>query len=163
MVWSTDYTPEYPASSVLILGKEDGWLDNDKRNYWLAETKETIGQGFKIKLDTCARWIAGVQIKNLRGGRSNTHSATKGFRVTASVSENGETLVQDELDDTRNKPASLLNFTFKEPVKIRFIKFELLSYWGEHGGGLQYFAAIPVASKQHTKIIICMIGRWAYD
>ena len=148
MVWSTDYTSEYPASSVLILGKEDGWLDNDKRNYWLAETKETTGQGFRIKLDSCARWIAGVQIKNLkRGGSSNTHSATKGFRVTASVDESGETLVKDELEDTRDKPASLLNFTFKEPVKIRFIKFELLSYWGEHGGGLQYFAAIPVASE----------------
>ena len=150
MVWSTNHTSEYPASSVLILGQEDGRLDNNgKRNYWLAETKETTGQGFRIKLDSCARWIAGVQIKNLSGGSSNTHSATKGFRVTASVDESGETLVKDELEDTRDKPASLLNFTFKEPVKIRFIKFELLSYWGEHGGGLQYFAAILATSKQH--------------
>ena len=45
------------------------------------------------------------------------------------------------------KPASLLNFTFEQPVEIQFLKFDLVSFWGA-GGGLQYFAPI-LASKQH--------------
>ena len=56
--------------------------------------------------------------------------------------------MEDELVDTRSKAASLLNFTFEEPVEIQFLKFELVSYWGKWGGGLQYFAAIPDTSEQ---------------
>merc|ERR1712192_312558 len=44
------------------------------------------------------------------------------------------------------RPASLLNFTFEEAVEIQFLKFDLISYWGGSGGGLQYFAAIPATS-----------------
>ena len=56
-------------------------------------------------------------------------------------------LVQGQLNDTRNKHASLVNFTFEEPVEIQFLRFDLVSYWGHIGGGLQYFAAIPAATK----------------
>ena len=114
---------------------------------------------FSPKIDTlyCARLIAGCQIKNkgkemLPGGWNNWWSS-KGFRVSGSLKENGpwETLVEDQLVDTTfsggKRPASLLNFTFKEPVEIQFIKFDLISYWGGSGGGLQYFAAIPATSK----------------
>jgi len=51
--------------------------------------------------------------------------------------------VEHHLPDTRGKPAPLLNYTFKEPVEIQFLRFELVSYWGIQGGGLQYFAAVP--------------------
>ena len=61
-----------------------------------------------------------------------------------------ETLVEDELVNTSwGERASLLNFTFDEPVEIQFIKFDLISYWGTYGGGLQYFAAIAASSKEH--------------
>ena len=68
--------------------------------------------------------------------------------MSGSLNEKGpwQTLVEDELADTRHKPAALLNFTFENPVEIKFLKFELVSFWGtgaEAGGGLQYFAAIP--------------------
>ena len=62
-----------------------------------------------------------------------------------------ETLVEHHLPDSRGKPAPLLNYTFKEPVEIQFIRFELVSSWGVHGGGLQYFVAIPATSKSHPK------------
>ena len=39
------------------------------------------------------------------------------------------------------KDAPVLNFTFEQPVEIHYIKFDLISFWGVHGGGLQYFAA----------------------
>ena len=69
-----------------------------------------------------------------------------------------ESLWEGELIDTTGgpggpsaipicKPASLLSFTFEKPVEIQFLKFELISYWGIWGGGLQYFAAIPATSK----------------
>ena len=67
----------------------------------------------------------------------------------SSLNENGpwETLLQDQLVDTTfsgaNRPATLVNFTFDRAVEIQFLKFELISFWGSSGGGLQYFAAIP--------------------
>ena len=146
VVQSTVYTSIYPASSVLILGETDAILSNsNKRNYWLAAHKKTTGQGFTIKLDNCGRLIAGCMIKNL----GNSHGrSTKGFRVQGSMNKWGpwEILLEEELIDTSNKPASLLNFTFDKPVRIQFLKFELISYWGSQGGGLQYFSALPATS-----------------
>ena len=153
---------DYPASSVLILGEEDVKMDNDKFNFWLAQHQATEGQGFTMRLDNCARLIGGFQIKN-KGEGENIWWGTKDFRVSGSRDENGpwETLVEDQLvDTTGGKPASLLNFTFKDPVTIKYIKFELVSFWGTTGGGLQYFAAIPATSKQHQCIIK---GFWAFE
>ena len=123
---------------------------NGNSNYWLADLMETAGQGFTLKLDNCARMIDGCRIKN-KGKGTDDAWATKGFRVSGSKNQDGpwETLVEDELLDTRGKPAELLNFTFKEPVEIQFLKFDLISYWGNFGGGLQYFSAILATSKQH--------------
>lgn len=137
-----------PASSLLIFGEEDALMDNGKNNYWAAEWQKTIGQGFTMKVDTCARLIAGCRIKNV--GKGSWNYATKDFRVSGSRKENGpwETLLQDQLVDTSgNEAAFLLNFTFEKPVEVQFLKFDLVSYWG-NGGGLQYFAAIPATSKK---------------
>ena len=145
MVQGTSWLRQFPASNVLILGEDDAYLGNDKYNYWLADQRKTTGQGFTIKVDTSARIIAGCQIKNLGQGKSGDW-ATKEFRVRGSLNENGpwETLLEDELVDTQ-----LLNFTFEDPVEVQFLKFDLISYWGRNGGGLQYFAVIPATSKQH--------------
>ena len=150
-----------PASSVLVLGEEDAWV-NDKYNYWLADEKNTTHQGFIVKLDTCARMIAGFQIKN-KGKGSHNIRATKEFRLLGSMNENGpwKILEEDELiDTTGGKPASLLNYTFDEPVEIQFLKFEMVSYWGQWGGGLQYLAAVLAKSKQQKFCTIekrCML------
>ena len=50
------------------------------------------------------------------------------------------------LTPLRGRRAALLNFTFEKPVNIQFMKFDLISFWGD-GGGLQYFAAIPATGK----------------
>ena len=102
-----------------------------------------------MKLDACTRMIAGCQIKNKGKGVSNTR-ATKAFKVSGATNENGpwEALVQDELVDTsRGEAASLLNFTFEQPIELQYLRFELVSYWGV-GGGLQYFAAIPASEHK---------------
>ena len=150
---STDFY-SFPASSVLILGEEDAEMANSViYNFWLAENGKTTGQGFTLKLDDCARLIVGCKIKNTGNGW-----ATKAFRVSGAMNKNGpwETLVEDQLVDTSNdKAASLLNFAFEKPVEIQFLKFDLISYWGDLGGGLQYFAAIPATSKNHQSV--CMM------
>ena len=137
----------YPASSVLILGEEDTQLSNGEFNYWLADREKTTGEGFTMKVNDCPRVVAGFQIKN-KGQGLDTGIATKDFRVSGSLNEDGpwETLLEEQLSDTKDKgspPAPLLTFTFEEPVKVQFLKFDLISYWGPYGGGLQYFAPIP--------------------
>ena len=96
-------------------------------------------------MDTCPRLIAGCQLKNKGKGDETElpgYWATREFRVSGSLNENGpwETLVEDELEDSRDKAAPLFDFTFKKPVEIQFIRFDLVSYWGK-GGALQHFAA----------------------
>ena len=150
MEQSTSLNKYFPARNVLTLGEEDTFA-NGEANFWLAEVGKTTGQGFTLKLNDYPRMIAGCQIKNKGRGGNFDGFATKEFRVSGSKNETGpwEILVEDELiDTTGGKPVSLLNFTFKEPVEIQFIKFELVSYWGEGGGGLQYFAAIPATCEQ---------------
>ena len=122
----------------------DAYLGQGKLNFWLAEQGKTRGESFTIKVDRCARRVQGFQIKN-KGKGTDTGFATKGFLVSGSFEKNGpwKTLIQDELiDTTGGRSAELLNFTMDKPVKIKFLKFELVSFWGE-GGGLQYFAPIP--------------------
>ena len=106
-----------------------------------------------MKVYDYERLFAGCQIKNTGKG-TNSGRTTRSFLVSGSLKENGpwETLVEGELIDTRVKLASLLNFTFEKPVEIQFLKFELISYWGPFGGGLQYFAALPAAGKQYQHI-----------
>ena len=148
MAQSTSFSNNYPASSVLILGEEDMLLGRGKYNFWLAEYRQTTtGQGFTIKLDICKRMIVGVQLKN-KGEGARPNWGTKEFKVSGSLDKKGpwQPLVQSQLNDTRGKPAFLVNFTFEEPAEIQFLRFELVSYWG-YGGGLQYFAAIPATAK----------------
>ena len=139
----------FPASSVLILGEEDAKMANGKANYWLAEHGKTTGQGFTLNVDSCKRWISGCQIKNKGKGSSGTLYATREFKVSSSKNKNGpwQTLLEEELvDTTGGKAASLLDFTFDQPMEVQYLRFELVSYWGQYAGGLQYFAPIP-ASK----------------
>ena len=114
----------------------DAFLGQGKLNFWLAEQGKTRGESFTIKVDRCVRRVKGFQIKN-KGKGTDTGFATKEFLVSGSFEKNGpwKTLIQDELTD-------LLNFTMDKPVKIKFLKFELVSFWGE-GGGFQDFAPIP--------------------
>ena len=156
MVTSTAHDGISIARNVLILGEVDAWQSpsNGLTNFWVAERGKTTGQGFTLRVDTCKRLIAGCQIKNM--GNWPDGQATKDFRVLGSMNENGpwDLLVVDQLADTRDKVTSVLNFTFTKPVEIQFLKFELISYWGDWGGGLQYFAAIPATSKESINTII---------
>ena len=153
VIQSSEHSPSYPASSLLILGGgEDGTFADGKRNFWLAEQGKVTGQGFTLRLDNCTRVISSVKIKNKGYGRANGW-ATKAFRVSGAVGENGpwQTLLEEQLEDTRNKSASLREFNFNDFVRVQLLKFDLLDYWGQAGGGLQYFAAILDTRKHHIR------------
>ena len=155
VVDAIEFSSRFPADSVLVLGESDELVSLQKYNFWLAQLNKTEGQGFTIKLDKCARMIAGCQIKN-KGAGAHPNKATKSFRVSGSLNEKGpwQTLVEDELADTTGGfPAALLNFTFEKPVEIQFMKFDLISFWRD-GGGLQYFAAIPATGKSMSVRIL---------
>jgi len=153
VVQSTAFSSLYSASHVLVLAEVDVGDQNGEANFWLAEGGKTTGQGFTLQVGVCKSLIAGCQIKNkgreLISGVWNNWWSTKEFRVSGSMNANGpwETLLEDRLVDTTfsggNRPALLLDFIFQEQVEIQFLKFELISFWGSAGGGLQYFAAIP--------------------
>ena len=141
MVWSSENSQCYPASNVLTLDEVD-YENSCVSNYWMAKWKQTAGQGFTIKLDDCKRLVTGVQVKNLSGYNG---WRTKGFRVSGSLGESGpwNTLLEKELVDG---PATLLEFNFDKAEEVQFIKFDLVSFWGD-GGALQYFAAIPAEGE----------------
>ena len=154
VVQSTEYFLAHsswsPASSVYILAEEDGTIPDvspRRTNYWAAEPGKTTGQGFTLRVDYCPRMIAGLQIKN---ARNNYEWSTDEFKVSSSLNEKGpwKTLLESHLtDSTGGQAAPLLNFTFEQPEELQYLKFELISYWPPRGGGLQYFAAIPVTSE----------------
>ena len=152
MVESTQNTKYHSARNVLILGEEDSKC-NGAPNYWLAEKKKTEDQGFTMKVDNCSRLIAGFWIKNKGKGAMNNW-ATKDFLVSGkNKTGSWQNLTKARLNDTRNKAAPLLNFTFDKPYLLQFLKFDLISYWGNQGGGLQYFAPVPATGKhKHDNI-----------
>jgi len=157
VVQSTSYSQRlWPASNVLKLGEDYFPNDTTRPNFWVANfesnkssqefTLTTEHQGFTLRLDACSRMITGCQIKNTGNGRHGW--ATKGFKVSGAKNENGpwQTLVEDDLVNTSGtESASLLNFTFDNPVQIKFLKFEVVSFW-RNGAALQYFAAVPLST-----------------
>ena len=133
VVWEGPYFSNYRASNVLV---------NDNK-YWVAEKGKTIGQGFKIKLDQCKRWINGIHVKS--GVPSGLFYTTK-FRVSVSDTENGsyKKLLEENL--AYHHPSPLFQFPFAMAVETQFVKFELMGYEGL-GGALFYFAALVGTSK----------------
>ena len=143
MVFGTEFDYRFHAKNVLVDSEEDSMDAKDNYNYWLAESYEKDGQGFTIKVDNCPRKIAGCYIRNT--GRGAAGTSTKDFTVSGSLNKDGPwvILAEDRLAYySGSKPATLRELKFDEAVKVQFLKFDLVSFWGR-GGGLQYFAAIP--------------------
>ena len=135
----------FPASSLFLLeddrvvGKNK--LGLDKMNYWLAEDQK-VGpeQGFTLDLG-CSKKAVGVRLKNTHNYKWADRS-TKKFRLLGSNSvADGpwKTILEANLEVSmyqKNPPVQQLPLDF--PMVLRFVKFELLEFWGK-GGGLQYF------------------------
>ena len=123
------WTPTWAKASLT-----SGWQNKERPEVKASRSKWTGAQGESKDFKS----------RTKKKG-TDTGFATKEFLVSGSFEKNGpwKTLIQDKLTETTGgRSADLLNFTMDKPVKIKFLKFELVSFWGE-GGGLQYFAPIP--------------------
>ena len=133
--------PRFPAENVLEQPEDEDEEESD--NYWLAKHGKTKNQGFVIRVSVCQRSIFGIELRNTHNGRKRDRG-TKRFRVSGALQEEGpyDLLLEEELEDSREQPflPPLKTFPFGETV-LRFLKFELLEFWGA-GGGLQYFGAL---------------------
>ena len=144
VVWDsrTSSRKEYNASNLLTLSNRDIYEHGKHRaNYWLANGG-LHNQGFIMKVHSCKRWIAGFRIQN-KGLGSDSNWATKKFGVSSSQNADGPwtALVEAELEEPEDqKEAELHTFLFDEAKEIQFLKFDVISYWGDAGAGLQYFS-----------------------
>ena len=126
----------------------------DGGSYWLTKDQYT-GHGFTIKLSTCKMSVVGIRVKNIAHvPKANLRPtrATRSFRVSGVLRDSGswEQLLEEEFDNPlpAGAPApSLQTFYFREAVQVQFLRFDLDSYWGDVGGGLDYFAAITVSGN----------------
>ena len=145
MVSDSRTSRAYNASNLLTLSDEDICCSIDGKygaTYWLATAGKTTSEGFIMKIHSCKRWITGFSIQN-KGGGTDVRRSTKKFGVFGSQNADGPwtPLVEEELEDTHGgKEAQLHTFLFDDGAKeIKFLKFDVISYWGTAGAGLQYF------------------------
>ena len=139
---STSYSSMFPADTIFSL--EDDKITNKKANFWLAENNRAgPDQGFVLDLG-CSKSLLGVQLKNTHGG-PRRNRGTKKFRLLGSTSDPSgpwSFIRSGDLEDSRQqRPPPVKSLMFVDPVVVRFLKFELLEFWGS-GGGLQHFEAL---------------------
>ena len=159
-MWSTSYVT---AAGVTGLQYVTKGIFTDGGNYWLTKDEYT-GHGFTIKLSDCKTSIVGIRIKNVAHPYSSqAKRATRGFSVYGALKDSGPwgKLLEGEFDspllDGAPEP-SLQTFYFKEAVEMQFLRFDLDSYWGDKGGGLDYFAVITVSGNPYfiqTNELVC--------
>lgn len=120
------------------------FTDGDK--YWLAANNYT-GPGFTLRLSTCELGIAiaGVLVKNVKH-QTTTKRATKDFKILGANKEAGswKKLIDGNFEDpfSGNGPApTIKTFYFTETTTMKFIRFDIDSFWGI-SGGLDYFGVI---------------------
>ena len=117
---------------------------HNKFNFWLAPNmKAGPEQGFILDLGFAQKAV-GVRLKNTHNRRSRDRG-TKRFRLLGSSrSSEGpwQNILEANLEDSRQqKPPPVKLLLFKSPLVVRFVKFELLEFWGV-GGGLQHLSVL---------------------
>ena len=116
-------------------------LEIQYKNYWLAPKQSSAE--FVLDLG-CEKISNMVELVNTHNG-NHRNRATKEFKVSISNYQAGpwNEVVYETLEDSRNQtdPLPVQTFPFSLPFEVtaRFVKFNLISWYGE-GGGLQYFA-----------------------
>ena len=145
IVNSTSYdVTRFSADNIFSL--EDDQLQYGSANYWLAEDKRAgPDQGFLLDLG-CPKTIVGIRLKNTQNREQFRDRGTKRFRLLGSANDSTdgswEVILEQNLEDsTKQTPPPTLELMFQDSLVVRYIKFEMLEFWGD-GGGLQYFAVM---------------------
>ena len=139
----------FPVSNIFESGieREVGKVAETGKpmfNIWLAPNKKKGPEtGFTLDLG-CVKKAEGVRLKNTHN-RQYRDRATKKFKLLGSpTSAEGpwQTLLEANLEDSRQqRPPPIKQLMFENPQNVRFIRFELLEFYGM-GGGLQYFEVL---------------------
>ena len=119
-------------------------LLNQDEKEWRADESTTKDQGFMLRIRGCKRTISGIRIQN-----AVQPWASKRFKVSGALQYTGPwiNLVEKELDDTN----AILTFHFSQPLEVQFLRFELLSYHSQMGGGLNFFSPTAGSLLHHNK------------
>ena len=145
-VFSGDYYDfggfDYPVKELLTR--------NDKEraaNYWLTPN----GQDGEFILKLCKqKTVLSISLVNTHNANYRDRSS-KEFKVYLGDQSSGPwtQVLHDTLEDSRQQkdPLPILDFPIT-PTKARFVKFELLSFYGNFGGGLQYFTIRGIKHKR---------------
>ena len=99
--------------------------------------------------------IVGVHLKNIKHRTTQAHlpsRATRSFRISGVLRESGpwEQLLEAEFENPlpEGAPApTVQTLYFKEAVEVQYLRFDLDTYWGNWGGGLDYFSVITVSGN----------------
>ena len=134
----------------------DGVAGHGKLNFWLAKNHQAGGyinliyfliekkgdEGFILDLG-CAKKVVGVRLKNTHN-RYHRDRGTKKFCLFGSMSTYGpwQTILEKNLEDPRQQnPPPVKRLLFEKACNLRYLKFQLVEFWG-YGGGLQHLSVI---------------------
>ena len=105
----------------------------------------------------CNLAVAGIKIKNAR--HTQNKRATKVFRVSGSLEDNDtwEPLLEEEFSDPFSTGAPTVEtHLFENAVELKYVRFDIDSFFGSKGAGLDYFAVITLSGNsllQHIKLL----------
>lgn len=134
--WPCCQKDTFSATKLLTNGR----VELHQENYWLAPQQSAAE--FVLDLG-CNKIVNMVELVNTHNGNHRDRSS-KEFKVSISHYPAGpwSSVVYESLEDSRDQedPLPVLTFPFSTDTEVtaRFVKFNLISWYGE-GGGLQYF------------------------
>ena len=133
-----NWSSKYSVDKLLTRSLNE---DHSSGNYWLGpEGKSTAKFVLKLRPDGGLTTISKISLVNTHNGFARDRS-TKEFAVY--VDERGgpmRQVLRETLPDSRQMqdPLPLMEFDIN-PIEATFVTFQLLSFYGPGGGGLQYF------------------------
>jgi hypothetical protein len=141
----------YPGSSVLTQGKKDVRPTLSKAaNYWLTQSRRK-GPGQFLVLDLgCTLNVEGVRLINTVNSWFKDRG-TKQFRLYGTKAQDWnkadwKLMMDEQLEDPRNKEQVIQVLKMGEGVEVRYVKFEVTDFWGL-GGGLQFLEVIKTSES----------------
>jgi len=149
VVFGDFYRPDvYPTGFIPyhVVTNEEEILENVlgefHSNYWATDNGATGDAAQLFMVFQCSRTIKGFLLKNTHNAYDNDRG-TQDFTISISESIDGPwtDILTGTLPDARDvSSVPVLNFDLENEVVTQYLRFQVDTYWGAYGGGLQYFS-----------------------
>jgi len=149
LVFGDYYRPDvYPTGFIPyhVVTNEEEILENVlgefHSNYWATDNGATGDAAQLFMVFQCSRTIKGFLLKNTHNAYDNDRG-TQDFTISISESIDGPwtDILTGTLPDARDvSSVPVLNFDLENEVVTQYLRFQVDTYWGAYGGGLQYFS-----------------------